>query len=63
MQQYQSSDGSYISEVNADLQVTGGVLVSDPGPEVFMVPIALWNSSDAMSYRGLQGGDMVNLQT
>ena len=63
MQQYQSPDGNYLPDVNVVLQDTGGVLTLDSGPEVFMVVTALSNSSDAVPYRGLQGGGTVNLRT
>ena len=62
MQQYQSPDGNYLSEVNAVLQDTGNVLASDHTNEVLMV-VAFLNSSDAVPYRGLQANVILNRRT
>ena len=63
LQRYQSPDGNYLSDVNVVLQGTGGVLMSDPGPEVFVAAITLSIFSDAVSYRGFQGDGTANLRT
>lgn len=63
VQQYQSPDGNYFSELRVVLRDTGNVLVSDLPNEVFMIAIALSNSSDTASYRGLQTDGILNLRT
>lgn len=62
VQQYQSPDGSYLSEVNAILQDTGNVLASDPVNKVPAPLITLSNSSNEMSHRGHQVGVTPNLR-
>lgn len=45
-QRFQSPDGKYLSEVNALLQDTGNIFVSDPANQVFTIVPVLRRPSD-----------------